>query len=385
MRALVVHGSADLYGSDRACVRIVEAAVDAGWQIDVIIPNDGPLLAPLEATGAAVHVLDPLVVRRADLRWPTVAATPVRWAAAAVGLWQLAGRDRVDLVHTNTAGALGGALIARRLRVPHIWHVHELFWQPRPVVAGFERMLRTADLVLCCSQAVADQFVDARVRARCRVAYTGAEVPPDLPEVQPLSGPGLEVVSVGRINEWKGQEILVAAVGKVIELRPGIPVTLRLIGDVFRTEHHYRQQLESTIARLGLGEVVVLEGDRRDALALVARADIFVLPSRRPEPFGMALVEAMALGRPSIATAAGGPLEIITSGRDGVLVPPADPGAMAAAIVDLWERPDVARRLAGAGRQRAGDFTLDAMATQVMRGWQEALDTGVAGRRGESS
>lgn len=380
MRVLMVHGSAELYGSDQACLAVARAAVQAGIDVEVIVPTSGPLVAALDDAGAVTTILDPLVIRRADLRWPTAAVTPTRWARAALGLWRHARGARLDLVHSNTSGVVGGALVARRLGLPHIWHVHELFWQPRPIVMGFERLLRSARFVICCSQAVADQFADPRVRQRCVVAYTGVFVPSDIATTVPLTGPGLDVVCVARINEWKGQEVLVEALAEVAARRGRTGLRLRLVGGVFRSEHHYREALEARIAELGVADLVVLEGERPDALELVGSADVFVLPSRRPEPFGMALVEAMALGRPVVATDAGGPAEIVTPGVDGLLVPPNNPSELATAILQLAGDPDAARRMGAAARQRADDFSLESMAEAVLATWLRAVDEPTPGR-----
>jgi glycosyltransferase involved in cell wall biosynthesis len=364
MRLVVVHASSELYGSDIACLRVAARAVEAGWEVTAVVPPAGPLLPKLESAGVRIAAGDPLTIRRADLRPLHAPATPFRWTAAARRLARLAASlPRPDAVYTSTAPTMGGALLARRWRVPHVWHVHELFWQPRPIVDVFERVLSSAEAVVCCSGAVRDQF-RPRVRDRARVAYSGADVPAGIPESRPLDRPTPRVVCVGRINEWKGQEVLVAAVGLLRDR--GIEVELALVGDVYANEHQYRHRLEDEIARLGLGRSVTLLGERRDALALVGDADVFVLPSRRPEPFGMALVEAMALARPVVATAGGGPSEIVTDGVDGLLVPRGDPDAMATAMAALVRAPERARAMGDRARVRAAQLTTSAMAGEVV-------------------
>lgn len=370
-RALFVHASSDLYGSDLACLHVARGAIAVGWAVDVTLPGPGPLVEQLAAAGATVQWLDPLKPRRADLRPARLGATAARWGRNYRRARRLGAAQRFDLVYTTTAPTLGGALLARRWRAPHVYHVHEIFWYPRAAVAAFERVLARSDVVVCCSGAVADQFGSPSVRERCRVVHTGAELAVDVPERLPFDGSApVQVVCVARLNEWKGQEVLVDAIG-ILRDR-GLDVRLSLVGGVYGSEIQFRVGLERRVAELRLGDRVRLEGERRDAARLVATADVFALPSRRPEPFGMALVEAMALGRPVVATDAGGPREIVTDGVDGLLVPPGDPRALADAIAGLAADVEGSRRLGAAARARARDFPIDAMVRQVLAAFDDA-------------
>ena len=110
---------------------------------------------------------------------------------------------------------------------------------------------------------------------------------------------------------------------------------------------------------------VRLLGFRRDVAALMAASDIFVLPAPA-EPFGLVVVEAMAMAKPVIAAAAGGPREIVTHGATGLLVPPQNPSALAAAIMDLLRHPEKARAMGLAGRRRYEEqFNAQRMARQT--------------------
>jgi glycosyltransferase involved in cell wall biosynthesis len=163
----------------------------------------------------------------------------------------------------------------------------------------------------------------------------------------------------------------VEAAGQLWARLPNL--TVSIVGDVFGTEHHFRERLERRIGELGLEDVVTLMGERRDALEIMATSDVVVVPSRRAEPFGMVIVEAMALGRPVIATDAGGPAEIITDRVNGLLVQPGSAGALADAIAWLADDPERARRLGEAGRHRAPDFSVQAMTGGVLAVYRELV------------
>jgi glycosyltransferase involved in cell wall biosynthesis len=113
-----------------------------------------------------------------------------------------------------------------------------------------------------------------------------------------------------------------------------------------------RRQLHDLGERLGILSRVVFTGMRRDIADLLPLLDVFVMPSLS-EGFGIAIVEAMAAGRPVVASAVGGIPEIVQHEETGLLVPPGDPVALAAALRDLVTRPDRARALGACGQQRA--------------------------------
>ena len=114
-----VHASADLYGSDLAALRVARAAVAAGWDVAATVPHDGPLVHELTAAGVAVRHVDPLKLRRAELRLPRAAALPAQWVRQLAQLRRLARSRRFDVVYTTTAPTLGGSLLAHGPRLPY--------------------------------------------------------------------------------------------------------------------------------------------------------------------------------------------------------------------------------------------------------------------------
>ena len=166
------------------------------------------------------------------------------------------------------------------------------------------------------------------------------------------------VVCAARLEPEKDVASLVASMRHVREVLPNAHCLLAGTGTL-------RADLEEQIRGLGLGDAVHLLGFRPDALALIAAADLFVLPSLA-EPFGLAILEAMALGKPVVATRAGGPLEIVVEGETGLLVPPASPPALAEAILGLLSDPAEASRLGANGLARfKACFTADRMAQET--------------------
>lgn len=366
---LLVLASAELYGSDRAALEIASAVRNEGLPLGVIVPSDGPLVDELVRITADVHVLDPLVLRRADFRGARAPATVSRCTHGLLRLRRFARLHRFDLVHTNCSTPQGGALLARWWNVPHLWQVHEIFGDAL-TRSVFGRLLRRADMLIGASEAVAAQFKDPELRSRFRVAYTGARVARVAESVPLASGEPL-IACVGRLSPGKGQEILVDAIALLRQR--GVPSRALLVGDVYGHESRFRRRLESRIAHYGLEDFISLVGERRDALELMAQSDIVAIPSVHPESFGMVVIEAMALGRPVVAADAGGPSEIITDSVDGLLVPAGDARALAAALERLVRDPVAARFMGETARVTACRFSPDTMTAAVLAAYRDLM------------
>jgi glycosyltransferase involved in cell wall biosynthesis len=160
---------------------------------------------------------------------------------------------------------------------------------------------------------------------------------------------GVPVIGmVGRLIEpEKGLAVLLEGMARLAGPPAPLSCQLLIVG-----EGPARRQLHDLCARLGILSRVAFAGMRRDIADLLPLFDVFVMPSLS-EGFGIAIVEAMAAGRPVVASAVGGIPEIVKQGETGLLVPPGDPVALAAAIRDLLTQPDRARALGACGRQRA--------------------------------
>jgi glycosyltransferase involved in cell wall biosynthesis len=201
---------------------------------------------------------------------------------------------------------------------------------------------------------------------------------PVLPAAPPRTGgQPYQVGVVGRLCRWKGQHVFLEAFAKAFA---GSDARARLIGAPLFGEEDYEAELRDQIERLGLSDRVELRGHRDDIAAELAELDAVVHCSTVPEPFGQVVVEAMSVGRPVIAAAAGGPLEVVTDGVTGLLTPPGDAGALAGALVRLAEDPSLGERLVDAARQTPPRFAPEAAAAATMRVYREV--TGRArGRR----
>jgi glycosyltransferase involved in cell wall biosynthesis len=307
--------------------------------------------------------------------------------AAFARLARLIRRGGFDLVHTHSFRTeLGAALATRamtgRPRLVRTVHNTDDFYT-RPRYRGLARAAsRSMDRLIAISDAVGTFLrQDAGLSGeRIERIYYGLDAAPYRPDV-PLPSlrggdmrPTLGVLA--RLAPQKGHRILFDAMPSIVAEVPRVQA--RIVG---HEELSTVAELRAYAAERGMEDHVSFEGFRADVPGLLAELDIFVLPSLW-EGFGLVLLEAMAAGRPVVASAVGPIPEIVVEGETGLLVPPGDSDALARAVVRLLRDPRLAARLGRAGRARVeAKFGLDGMVARTDALYQELLPAARAATR----
>jgi glycosyltransferase involved in cell wall biosynthesis len=184
------------------------------------------------------------------------------------------------------------------------------------------------------------------------------------------SHPLLRVGIVGRLAPWKGQDLFLRAFAEAF---PEGDAEAVVIGAALFGEDQYAGSLHRLVRELGLEGRVAFTGFRDDVAGELSQLDVLVHASTIPEPFGQVLVEGMAARLPVLAPDAGGPAEIITHGRDGLLYPMGDQHALARELRTVASDPDLRARLGAAGYERAVDFSPESAAAKVMQVYRGVL------------
>jgi len=371
---LFLHSSAGRYGADLQLLAMARGLDPRRWRALCVLPERGQL-APLLEEGGTEVVIHPLAVLRRSL----LSASGARDLARAARrdrtvLGDLARARGAALVHSNTSVVLAGGAVARRAGVPHLVHVREIYVGAGGAVGSalwplMRRRLLRADALACISRAVARQF---RLARTATLLYDGL---PAVPEVQDRAGArgalgiGSErfvVALLGRVSEWKGQDVLARALARTPLVANG---SVGLIaGDAYPGQDEAERRLDELVSELGIGARIRRLGFREDVGTLLGAADALAVPSVRPEPLGLVAMEGGAAGLPVVASAHGGVTEIVRAGRTGLLVPPGDPTALARALRTLADDPALARRLGEAGRRHVAErFSLERMLDEVHR------------------
>jgi glycosyltransferase involved in cell wall biosynthesis len=283
----------------------------------------------------------------------------VRWEASRV--WPIVHtirQNEINLVHLNTGLCHGtpGIIASWLTGTPCVCHVR-MFDE----LSHFDRVFaRFVDSFVYISRAVAENYITQGIpSAKGTVVHNAVDstefsIDFDKVSVRQEFGCTAQECLVGvvsRLDWWKGHEYFLEAVAEALQQIPNLKGLI--IGEPETTPQNqeYFRMLQSLTKSLGLEDKVIFTGFRSDVPRLMSALDVVVLSSSAPEPFGRAVIEGMAAGKPVVATAAGGVLEIIEDGVNGLLVPCKDSSALAQAILLLLSDQGKAAQVGSVARQ----------------------------------
>jgi glycosyltransferase involved in cell wall biosynthesis len=319
------------------------------YEIAYLLPDHSALVGELERAGLPVHCLD-----------------GARGAGWVVRLRRLVRKRGIDLIHDHSPYcAIGTRLGVRRRSSPCLVYTEHNVWEAYHRATYWGNLLTypRSDHVFAVSDHVRASIryprsFQFRSMPKVETLYHGIDpaavsrwespdgvreelgVPPDAPLVG----------TVANFRPSKGHTVLLDAAVRVRQAVPDVRFVLVGLGPL-------ESQIKRKARELGLDGTVIFAGARDDAPRVAGACDLFALPSVY-EGLAIALIEAMALGKPAVVTRAGGLTEVVEHGKQGLVVNPGDSEALAEAITGLLRDPDLRRQLGQAARLRAARFDI---------------------------
>jgi glycosyltransferase involved in cell wall biosynthesis len=384
---LVVHNNNDFYGAEKVLLELLSRLDRSRFVPIVVLPTDTRHINRLSPELAKLNIeccFIPLgVLRRKYFKLQKLPRFSFELLAGVRQLVRLIRKRNIALVHTNTNTILASPLAARLTRVPHVWSIHELMVEPATVRSALHYLIpRFSTRVVTVSQAVRDHMLKDAAKFAGRFTFVRGAI-----DVEPfLNAKGRARVRAewgvregevligmaGRVTRWKGQSIFVQAAKLIAEQHA--EAKFAAVGGVFDTERFYMDRFRKEVRDAGLENKLTINDFRADMPDVFAAFDVFVLPSILPEPFGLVVIEAMASGKPVVATAPGGPSETVVDGETGFLVPSSDASAMVQALEVLLADPQRRVSMGDAGRRRACEmFSLPRYVTEFEELYETVL------------
>lgn len=346
---------AEQRGGAELCLLTLLAARPRPADWVIVFLQSGSMVEQARAHGAIAHVVEAGQLRHVH-----------RLIATVIAIAGIARREQVEvIVGWMTKGHLYGGLASLLAGVPAFWFEHGM---PTNI---FDRLatLLPSRRILTCSKTVAA----AQVRLWPSRPMVTVYPPVNLEQFNPEALPSMSTVRdqlglpqdvtivgvVGRLQRWKGIHVLIEAMPAILHSHPNTLCVV--VGGAHSLEPDYPDYLAQQIQALGLGDQVRMVGLKSNVPEWMQAMDVVVHASDH-EPFGMVVIEAMALGKPVVAGAQGGPTEIITSGVDGLLVEYGDTKNLAVAVLRYLQDERYAQTVGQAASLRAADFSVNCYA-----------------------
>ena len=357
----------NLGGVERGTVEVARAIIAAGGKA-VVVSNGGHLVAQLKRIGADHYTL------------PVHSKNPFKWGGIRRQLRKILLQVGADIVHVRSRAPAWIALPATKsMGLKTVSTVHGKIGTPSLVKKIYNAKILRADHVIAISHytknMIAKYFPKISLDSRLTVIHRGVDIGYfdatlvkqgrivneairlALPDDKPV------VMMPARPTAWKGHQVLLQAVAKM----PKKDFTLVLLGIADGSQKFY-DQISTMVARLGLQSMVRLAEKSTDMPAAMMLADVVVMPSIEPEPFGRVAIEAQAMGRPVVAFDHGGATESIQHGETGFLANAKDADHLAEMIeTALALGPRQRKKLAQQARAAIeADFTTDIMCDKTI-------------------
>lgn len=358
LKVLFISHGGRLGGAERCLLSLVRGMDRNRFEPVVVVPYGGPLVTELEKDG--------IKVLHADMRqWAVYhSKTPEKChlfrrdlAQRVRKLADLIEKENAAVVCSNSISLLDGALAARVAGRPHVWNVLEMLSQDPghfpllPLELMYSWLPDITDALVGVSEAVEEEFRGHLPAEKLLTIHTGisplkiTEAPVSVRAEVGFAEDDLIVTFVGLISERKGIRTLSSAIPLVISSFP----TAKFL--IVGTDGGLKSHLENEIQNAGIQSSVKLLGQRSDVGRIVSESTVFVLPANA-DPLPVAVMEAMSLGKPVVATKSGGCSEMVEHGTTGMLVEPQAPAELAEAIKTVLADPQLAKSMGENSRKR---------------------------------
>lgn len=375
MRVVWISHNSDIGGAELCLAEAVTSLAPLGVQSTVILPWPGEFADHLRQLDVPVAIqLNRWWVARGDDRSMDLRLRrAVRNLTVLPGLIRRIRALRPDVVVSNTLAIPMGAVAARALGIPHLWNILEFGAEDMGLPFDWGEgasawvINRCTDVATVCSHALRDKVAEWMPAERVRVVYNGVRMASE--EAPPLPGEGpLRLVNFGAKHRGKRQEDAIRAVALLA--RSGIEVQLTLVG---REDPQYGAHLRGLVEELDVADRVEIKRFVPDPHAEVARAHVFVMPSRS-EAFGRVTVEAMKLGRPVVGANRAATAELVRDGWNGLQFQAEDPEDLAAKLRILHQNRALVGQMGRNARAWATEnFTLERFAAEMHAALRETV------------
>ncbi|RYJ43913.1 glycosyltransferase family 4 protein [Flavobacterium beibuense] len=355
---LVIHQAAEMYGSDRMLYLTVTGLDKSKFFPVVVLPQEGPLKTELEKQGIKVVVAPVVKVYRNMFTPKNLLSFSKDIKKGIAILDKLNEQYKFDIVYSNTLAVLLGMMYARKRKIKHVWHVHEIIVHPKIFAEAYPKLLaKRADVVICNSQATENNLIKRQpsLSKKTVVVHNGPAVSKSQREAATKEDFGFSqediiITLVGRISRLKGHKWLLNTFTNYLQKTKA---KLLLVGSPVPGQEFYEDEVYEIVQTEGLENKVTVLPFTKSLKQVWDATDIAVMPSTEAESFGLVALEAMLAKKPVVASNHGGVIEIVVNNETGYLIEPSNEGDFADALLKLINNADLRKEFGEKGYERA--------------------------------
>lgn len=352
---LFVHQSAELYGSDRTLLMFLKNVDKNLFNCVVILPENGPLKTEIETLEIPVFITPVLKLYRNIFSIKNVFRFFRDKEKALQLVHELHKKHQFSVVYSNTLAVLLGAFFAKKHKIRHLWHVHEIIVHPKIIANIFPKILNHyADTVVCNSNATKQNLISRNnnLVLKTQTIYNGLEILSTAHSTKTKADFGyletdIIITLVGRISRLKGHKWLLKTI--VENFKDHKNLKILFVGSPVAGQEFYEYEINEFVVLHNLSNVIKILPFSKTLNEIWNITDIAIMPSTEAESFGLVAAEAMLAKKPVIASDHGGLQEIIVNNETGFLIEPNNKIALAVAIKKLAESLDLRNKFGEKG------------------------------------
>ncbi len=361
---LFIHQSADLYGSDKMLLYLVESVKNEAYPI-IVVPEIGPLTEELRKRDIEFIINPVIKVSRELYASFKIFIIPFLIFSAMRSLRGKLGNRKIDIIHSNTLAVFLGAFYSKKFKIKHVWHIHEIIIQPKLAAKMYPFLVNLfSDYVVFNSKASCEYLCVGKpeLKKKAKVIYNGLDR--DLPfsskdEQKSLrkkffnseNESSLILGLFGRINKYKGHNLLLNVFEQLFTDNKNIK--LLYIGSTTKSQANLLDELRKEITKRKLDDYITIIPFQKELWKFYDSVDIIIVPTISLESFGLVAIEGMLSKKPVIGSNHGGLKEIILHNKTGILFEPNNEVALKSSIKKLIDNKNLITLFGEEGEKRA--------------------------------
>ena len=317
-KILIAHSSNDNYGASKILISIVEIFIKNGFDIYLILPNNGPLNKNEIIKKTNIKIIKLGVLRKKYMSFFGLINRLFFILKSSLYINNFIKKNKIDLVYNNTSTLISPSIAAKLSGIPSTFHIHEIP-NSNPIYSRFITTflnLFTREII-CVSKSVYDFWIMKGLKKdKVKIIYNGFKINKSKSKI--LSNDKIVFTSISRIIPYKGHSLLIRIFDMLCKKNKN--VYLQIVGDTLPEYQKYLDELKLDIKKRGLNNNIRFLGFRNDITSVLKKSTFFIHTPLSPDPFPTVIFEAIQSKIPVITNELGGAYEILNEGSNGLII-----------------------------------------------------------------